>query len=51
VSQRPPFPLEFENGADVTHTVAFAAGDLISIGSVRTGTVAAQGTRWTAQYQ
>ena len=37
--------------SDVTHTVAFAAGDLISIGSVRTGTVAAQGTRWTARYQ
>jgi hypothetical protein len=37
--------------SDVTHTVAFVAGDLISIGTARTGNVAAQGTRWTAQYQ
>jgi hypothetical protein len=37
--------------SDVTHTAAFVAGDLISIGTLRTGTVAAQGTRWTAQYQ
>jgi hypothetical protein len=37
--------------SDVTHTASFAAGDLISIGSARSGTPAAQGTRWTAQYQ
>jgi hypothetical protein len=37
--------------SDVTHTVSFVAGDLISIGSTRTGNVGAQGTRWTAQYQ
>ena len=37
--------------SDVTHTVSFVAGDLISIGTLRTGAVATQGTRWTAQYQ
>ena len=37
--------------SDVTHTAAFVAGDLISIGTLRTGAVGAQGTRWTAQYQ
>jgi hypothetical protein len=37
--------------SDLTHSVAFAAGDLISIGTTRTGAVAATGTRWTAQYQ
>jgi hypothetical protein len=37
--------------SDVIHPVAFAAGDLISIGTTRTGAVGAQGTRWTAQYQ
>ena len=37
--------------SDVTNSVAFAAGDLISIGTTRTGAVGATGTRWTAQYQ
>jgi len=37
--------------SDLTHSVAFAAGDLISIGAVRTGTPTTQPTRWTAQYQ
>src|SRR5262249_48948821 len=47
--------ITFASGAltcsDLTHSVAFAAGDLISIGTVRTGSPAAQPTRWTAQYQ
>jgi hypothetical protein len=47
--------ITFVSGAltcsDLTHSVVFAAGDLISIGTVRTGTPAQQPTRWTAQYQ
>jgi hypothetical protein len=37
--------------SDVTHTVAFAAGDLISIGSVKAGGAGNVPTRWTARYQ
>jgi hypothetical protein len=37
--------------SDVTHTVVFAAGDLISIGSLKAGAAGNVPTRWTARYQ
>jgi len=36
--------------SDTTNSVAFLAGDLISIGSTKTGSTTPQPTRWTAQY-
>jgi len=36
--------------SDTTHSVAFGAGDLISIGTAKTGSTTPQITRWTAQY-
>jgi hypothetical protein len=37
--------------SDTTHSVSFAAGDLISIGTAHTGVVPTSGARWTAHYQ
>ena len=36
--------------SDTANSVAFAAGDLISIGSAKTGATTPQVTRWTAQF-
>ena len=36
--------------SDTANSVAFSAGDLISIGSAKTGATTPQVTRWTAQY-
>jgi Collagen triple helix repeat (20 copies) len=36
--------------SDSTHSVTFAAGDLISIGTAKSGATSQQVTRWTAEY-